>query len=71
MTCQVIFNPLFRVADKMSDAEIAKGVGSLLTAVRGVAVPKPDSVIRHRWTTDPHFLVYNRSKNIFNSSKNI
>ena len=55
----------------MSDAEIAKGVGSLLTAVRGVAMPKPDSVIRHRWTTDPHFLVYNRSKNIFNSSKNI
>ena len=46
----------------MSDAEIAKGVGSLLTAVRGVAVPKPDSVIRHRWTTDPHFLVYNRTK---------
>ena len=46
----------------MSDDEIAKGVGSLLTAARGVAVPRPDSVMRHPWTTDPHFLVEIQAK---------
>ena len=64
-TLQVVFKPLSRVADEMSDDEIAQGVGSLLTAARGEAVPGPDSVMRHPWTTDPHFLVDNLTKNIF------
>ena len=42
------------MTDSLEDDELAAGVARLLTRARGTQVEAPDTVIRHRWTRDPH-----------------
>ena len=42
------------MTDSLEDGELAAGVARLLTRARGTQVKAPDTVIRHRWTRDPH-----------------
>ena len=42
------------MTDSLEDGELAAGVARLLTRARGTQVEAPDTVIRHRWTRDPH-----------------
>ena len=50
------------MTDSLEDGELAAGVARLLTRARGTMVEAPDTVIRHRWTRDPHTQV--NSENI-------
>ena len=57
------------MTDSLADDELAAGVARLLTRARGTMVEAPDTVIRHRWTRDPHTQV--SRENIFYRAKNI
>ena len=45
------------MTDSLEDGELAAGVARLLTRARGAQVEAPDTVIRHRWSRDPHIQV--------------
>ena len=64
-------NPLTQTLNqvKMNEKELAAGVARLLTRARGTMVEAPDTVIRHRWTRDPHTQV--SKENICCFAKNI
>ena len=42
------------VADSLEDAEIITTITDLLRNFTSQAIPPPDRLFRHRWTTDPY-----------------